>query len=546
MPDFSNLEPADGRFPANGLPNFCFARCLMCRSHISLAVVFASLVLPTLDRAEAADAEPPAVQHPNIVVILADDLGYGDLSCYGATQVETPNLDRLCQQGTRFTDAHSPHSVCTPTRYALLTGRYAWRTWAKHRCVWSDDPLLIDPTRLTVPGLLKNAGYQTACIGKWHLGFGSPDNATWSDRSGPDYNESLKPGPLEVGFDYFFGIPHVGQHPHLFIKDHHVVGVSDAKPIEIILDPRTRGRQDFRQRFNITPWHEFSGGDSGLYRHEELATRLTREAVDWLDQQQERPFFLYFALRNVHSPLKPNARFAGTSKIGVYGDFIAELDWSVGELLKALDRNGLKETTLVLFSSDNGGVQMGHRPADVVNYNGHLANGPLRGQKTEVYEGGHRVPLIARWPGHILPGGESDALVALIDVLATFAELTGQKLPPGAGPDSFSFLPQLVDAAPTGPVRNHLVMDANDNTGFWAVREGNWKLILGQHGGGSIGPAGPVDLNSPPGQLYHLKTDISERGNVYANYPERVEQLTQLLRDLRKTDSTRELVERRR
>lgn len=496
-----------------------------------------------LAAAQAAGEKKQAL--PNIVIILADDLGYGDVSCYGATKVKTPHIDRLAKEGMRFTDAHSPHSVCTPTRYALLTGRYAWRTWVRHRCVWSDDPLLIDTDRLTLPKLLKSAGYQTACIGKWHLGFGSPDSPGWDTQKGPDYNRPLKPGPLEVGFDYFFGIPHVGQFPHVFIENHRIVGLDPKDPIHIVLDKRNEDRESYRERRNITPWHTFTGGEAARYKHEELAIRLTEEAVDWIERQKHEPFCLYFAQRNVHAPVKPHPRFAGKSEIGAYGDFILELDWSVGEILQALDRKGFTDNTLVLFSSDNGAVQRGHRPAYIVDYNGHKANGPLRGQKTEVYEGGHRVPLVARWPGHIEAGSRSDALVALIDLLATTAVLLGRDLPDGAGPDSFSFLHELIGGKPAGPVRNHLVMSSNDDNGYWAMRQGDWKLILGRHGGGSIGPPNPVDETTPAGQLYDLGKDLAETRNLYEEQPAKVQDLTRLLSEMKKHDSSRRVAANR-
>lgn len=504
----------------------------MKRFLLMISIAFAATVLFV----PPSCAQQPREQRPNIVMILADDLGYGDLSCYGATKVQTPNIDRLAEQGMRFTDAHSPHAVCTPTRYALLTGRYAWRTWVKHRCVWSDDPLLIGADRLTLPKLLQSADYQTACIGKWHLGFGSPESAGWDPQKGPDYNRPLKPGPLECGFDYFFGIPHVGQHPHVLIENHRIVGHDSKDPIEIILDPRNRTRSSYLDRQNVTPRHEFTGGEAALYQHENLAVRLTEKSVDWIERQQQEPFFLYFAPRNVHSPLKPHPRFAGKSKIGVYGDFILELDWSVGEILKALQRKGFADNTLVLFSSDNGGVQKGHRPARVVDYDGHKANGPLRGQKTEVYEGGHRVPLIARWPGKIQAGTENDAFVSLLDVMHTTAALVGKSLPDDAAPDGYSFLHELVRGNAAGPVRNQLVMNANDDNGYWAVRQGDWKLILGRHGGGSIGPPHPVDKTTPAGQLYNLSTDLGESNNVYDQHPEIVSRLTALLEEVRTED----------
>jgi arylsulfatase A len=468
-----------------------------------------------------------AADKPNIVFILADDLGYGDLSSYGATLVETPNIDRLADAGMRFTDAHSPHSVCTPTRYSLLTGRYAWRNWAGSRCVWSNDPLLISTDRLTLPKLLQNAGYRTALIGKWHLGFGAPDSPGWSDRLGPDYNMPLKPGPLEVGFDYFFGIPHVGQFPHILIENHNIVGKPVDENITFIVDPRQADRRSYLDRENIVPRHTFAGMDGFTYEHEELAIQLTDKAVDWLKAAPPEPFFLAFMHRNVHSPIKPNARFKNTSAIGSYGDFINELDWSVGRILDTLDELGLNDNTLVIFSSDNGAVQKGHQATDIVDHNGHKSNGPLRGQKTEAYEGGHRVPLLARWPGHIAPATESQRLVALTDVFATVAEMLDVDIPRNAGEDSFSFWTEMVGGTSSQPVRRAIVDDSN--MGIFAIREGDWKLILGQ-GGGGIGWTGDdINASEPAGQLYHLGQDLDERKNLYNQHPDIVTHLTNLL-----------------
>ena len=475
---------------------------------------------------------------PNIVFILADDLGYGDLSCYGATKVRTPNIDRLANEGMRFTDAHSPHSVCTPTRYGLLTGRYAWRTWAKSRCVWSDDPLLIDTERMTLPKLLRSAGYATGCVGKWHLGFGAPGQSGWLGSLGPDYNAPLKPGPLETGFDYFYGIPHVGQFPHVYIENHRIVGLRPDAPLRIVRDERLAARSSFLERFNLTPRHTFTGGESALYRHEDLAVHLTEKAVEWLRANRQKRFFLYFAQRNVHSPLKPNARFAGKSEIGVYGDFILELDWSVGRILDTLDELGLADDTLVFFSSDNGGVQMGHRPADVVDYDGHKANGPLRGQKTEIYEGGHRVPLLARLPGTVKPGAVSDRLAALTDTIATISELIAKPLPLGAAEDSFSYLSALTGGTPRSALRDSIAHDGN--RGKFAVRQGDWKLLLAQDGGGIGSDERRFDPAQPPAQLYNLADDLAERTNLYEQRPDIVARLTALLGKIRDSGRSRQ------
>jgi len=484
---------------------------------------------------------------PNIVFILADDLGYGDLSSFGATKVNTPNIDRLANEGMKFINAYSPHSVCTPTRYSLMTGRYAWRTWNGHITVWSNDPLLIDTSRVTLPKVLKKAGYQTAIIGKWHLGFGSPDTPGWDPVKGPDYNRPLKPGPLEVGFDYFYGIPHVGQKPHVYIENHDVVGLAEGDSMEIVLDERWTDRAAYQERIGV-PRHQFAGNESARYEHGDLAIHLTEKAVDYIEQEHEEPFFLYFAHRNVHGPLTPNEKFKGTSEIGVYGDFINELDWSVGEILDALDRQGLTENTIIFLSSDNGGVK-NYLDSRRVDFDGHYINGPFFGQKTEAYEGGIHVPLLVRWPGTIEPGTQSDHFVALTDVFATMSEFTGYEMPWNAGEDSYSFLHALQGSEPTGTVRDHVVVDAT--SGLMGIRKGPWKLITGQGGGGVHWDAEnnfrilthawnfPEDLEGPPGQLYNLEEDIGESNNLYYQYPEKVVELRSMLREIKYSGRSR-------
>ena len=479
----------------------------------------------------AADAGIAADAPRNIVLILADDLGYGDLSSYGATAFETTNIDRLAKKGRLFTDAHSPHPVCTPTRYSLMTGRYSWRTWAGTANVWSDDPLLIEEGRYTLPMLLREAGYTTGIIGKWHLGYGRPGEANWSE-SGIDYNGEIAPGPLETGFDYYFGIPHVGQQPHVLIENHRVVGLRPESPLQLHRDDRWVGRTSYLERFGFPPRHYFTGGIGAIYDHRSLALRLTEKAVSWIRDHSEEQFFLYFAHRNTHGPIIPNERFRGKSGIGAYGDFVLELDWSVGRVLDALDELGLAEDTLVLFSSDNGAV--------VRELPGHRVNGPLRGQKTEAYEGGQRVPLLARWPGRVEAGSTSHSLVALTDVVATLAELLGRDLPAGAAPDSFSFLGTMLGSEQSSAIRTSLVH--NSYRGGFGIRVGDWKLLMFQ--GGGARPVGQpygvngwnpydYDRKQPYGQLYNLKEDLGEQRNLYAEEPVLVRSMMQMLRNIR-------------
>ncbi len=464
---------------------------------------------------------------PNIVFIMADDLGYGDLSCYGAEKVQTPIIDSLARDGVLFTDAHAPAAVCTPTRYGILTGRYCWRTQLKVDCLFGHDPLLIEEGRMTVASLLKSTGYTTACIGKWHLGFG---------RDYPDWNGELKPGPLEVGFDYYFGVPVTNaQAPYVYVENHRVVGLDAKDPIRLGEDSKT----------NL-----MYGGTKARYKADELALTTTAKAVSFIERSKDRPFFLYFTPSNVHGPYTPNARFRGTSSCGVYCDFIRELDWSVSEVLSALERSGVADNTLVIFTSDNGGLYS-RQAYDM----GHRVNADLLGQKTDAWEGGHRVPFVARWPKRIKAGSRSDELICLVDFMATAAAVAGADLPRDAGPDSFNILPALLGNAGGKPARGGAVILAS-YSGMLAVREGDWMLILGRGSGGTtteyfkhygmrleelgrkttgwaVKGMGEPDPSLPRGQLYNLAKDRGQAINVYKDHPEIVQRLTGLLIEYR-------------
>lgn len=486
-------------------------------------VAAGSAVLPW-QRLAAQQRERP----PNVVLIYADDLGYGDVSCYGATKVRTPNIDRLAAEGRVFTDAHSAAAVCTPSRYCLLTGQYAWRigNWSP---VFLQHPLLIDPERLTVPRLLKDAGYRTACIGKWHLGFGT---TTW-----PDWNKALKPGPLEVGFDYYFGVPVVNSHPpFVYVEDHHVVGLDPDDPLRWGPGLRTPSRP-YPEK-NAIPrktMPSVAGGERAhaLYVDEDVCTTLTGKAIDWLrGQSTDTPFFLYVATTNIHHPFTPHPRFHDTSDCGRYGDFIHELDWAVGEILRTLDETGMADQTLVVFTSDNGGMlnQGGRQAWDM----GHRLNGELLGFKFGAWEGGHRIPFIARWPGRIPAGSRSDQLIANIDLLATLAALLGRPLTQDEGPDSFNQLPTLT-GAPRIPVRDHLLIAPHMKTHL-SIRSGRWVYIPRRGSGGfgngfpsfaktrsvnsDVTPEGRVKPDAPQAQLYDLKADLRQARNVIREHPD--------------------------
>ncbi|MCR4411433.1 MAG: arylsulfatase [Thermoguttaceae bacterium] len=461
---------------------------------------------------------------PNIVFILADDIGYGDFGCYGATKIKTPNIDRLAAEGRRFTDAHSPSAVCTPTRYALMTGEYAWRKPGTG-ILPGTAALIIEPGRLTVPALLKRAGYTTGVVGKWHLGLGAT--------APTDYNGVIKPGPLEIGFDYAWLLPATGDRtPCVWIENHRVVGLDPADPIS--LDYSIERGHPLSYVNGIPRIGRQIGGKAALWKDDEIADVLTGKAVAFIEKHKDRPFFLYFATHDIHVPRVPHARFRGTSQAGVRGDVVQEFDWSVGEVLKVLDRLGLADNTLVMVTSDNGGVLDTNGPdhvnsGTVETNNGHMHNGPLRGNKGSPYEGGTRVPFVARWPGHVKPG-TSDALICHVDLLATAAAITGQTLPEEAGPDSFNILPALLGDPRDRPCRDHLVEHGNR----LALRLGTWKYIPAAAPKAKRGKRAGED-----GELYDLATDLGETTNLAAQHPERVKQMAALLQRIRSEGRSR-------
>jgi arylsulfatase A-like enzyme len=506
----------------------------MLRAQVFFTVVVSWCGLAVL----VAGAERP----PNVVIILADDIGYGDLGCYGATKVRTSNLDRLASQGMRFTDAHAPSAVCTPTRYALMTGQYAWRYPRAARILNGLAPLCIEPGRATVPALLKRAGYTTGAVGKWHLGLG---------RAETDYNGAIEPGPRDVGFDYSFIIPATGDRtPCVYVENHHVLGYDPNDPIRVsyatpIGDEPTGAKNPELLRIKPSHGHDntivdgisrigyMSGGTRARWKDEEMADAITRKAVRFIDENKDRPFFLYFATHDIHVPRVPHARFAGTSQCGTRGDAIQELDWSVAEIMAVLDRCRIANNTLVIFSSDNGGVMDdGYQDGSGSDTSGHKCNGVLRGFKGGFYEGGSRVPFIARWPEKIPSGKTSTELVCLVDLFATLAAIVGAEVEADAGPDSFNLLPALLAEHPDRPCRKHLVIHSGN--GSLSIREGNLKLIPNRSKQPNKGAAaGP--------ELYNLADDIQETRNLARQYPEKVKEMQDLLEAICETGSSRDL-----
>jgi arylsulfatase A-like enzyme len=448
-----------------------------------------------------------AARPPNIVFILADDLGYGDLHCYNKdSKIPTPNLDRLAGQSMRFTDAHTPSAVCTPTRYGLLTGRYSWRCKLKSGVLNGYSPMLIEPKRVTVASLLKQKGYVTAGIGKWHLGLGDGEKT--------DFGKPLRPGPCSVGFDSYFGIPaSLDMPPYAFIENE---GVTEA-PTQTIKDsaPRREGGGGFWRGGAIAPH----------FKHIDVLPVITEKAIGFVRKRaMDEPFFLYLALTGPHTPWMPTAEFRDMSKAGYYGDFVAQVDGSVGRVLKALDDAKLSDNTLLIFSSDNGAWWS---PEDIKKW-GHRANDGLRGQKADIWEGGHRVPFLVRWPGRVAAGSTSAELICLTDFLATVAAVVGAKLPDDAGEDSSSLLPVLRGERRDRPIHEAIVHHSADGT--FGIRQGPWKLApaLGSHGFSD-----PKDIKPKPGeargQLYNLDDDPREQKNLWLERPEIVARLTALL-----------------
>ena len=482
-----------------------------------------------------------AAGHPNIILIYADDLGYGDAGCYGATRVRTPNIDRLANEGLKFTDGHAASATCTPSRYALLTGEYAWRRKGTG-VLPGNASLIIEPGRTTLASHLKRAGYATGVVGKWHLGLGA-GNLDWSG--------DIKPGPLEVGFDYAFIIPATGDRvPCVYVENHRVVGLRPDDPIRVSysqpIGAMPTGKANPEQ-LKLHPSHGhdqsivggisrigfMTGGKAAHWADEDMADVLTRKAKSFIEQRAGVPFFLYFATHDIHVPRVPHPRFAGKTRMGPRGDAIAQLDWCVGAILQTLDRRGLAENTLVIFTSDNGPVvDDGYRDEAAKRLGGHRPAGPLRGGKYSAFEGGTRVPFVVRWPARLKPG-VSRALVCQIDLIASIAALVDQKLASQDAPDSVDVLGALLGTTATG--RDQLIEHAS----VLALRQGQWKLIEP-----GKGPKVFVNTNTETGQaaemqLYNLAEDLGETKNIAALHPTKVREMYDRLESIRRSPKSK-------
>jgi arylsulfatase A len=460
---------------------------------------------------------------PNIIFILADDFGYTSLNCYGANHdlVRTPQIDRIAEKGMMFTNAYAAASVCTPTRYSFLMGEYPWRSQLKYGTWGVESPLLPDPDRTTIADWLKDRGYNTAAIGKWHLGYGKTGELE-------EYTGTLNPGPLELGFDYHFGVPqNHGDKMGVFIENDHIYGIRSSKI------------QPYSRTFYGPQYYGF---DALQRKNIETMEDLTDKTIEWLSQQSsDKPFFLYFAPVAVHHPITPSNYMRGMSDCGPYGDFIQDLDRSVGRILQTLEYKGLLENSIVIFTSDNGGdiPQNRDEAPEVQAINmGLKINGDLRGDKHTIWEGGTRIPFIVSWPGKVSEGKVSDDLIAIMDVFATVADITGNGLPEDKtiAPDSKSFLPTLTGEQNSSSRSSLITADMH---GLQAIRVGNWKLIdnklpeeLPESRRRHIDM--PLQL-----QLYDLSEDLSESNNLYKNNPQKAKEMMDKLKRIRKVSSTR-------
>ena len=497
--------------PRQSDPAADFLDATYCHTLMKPLVLFAAVLSSV---AAVAD------DRPNIVFILADDMGYGDVQALNPdSKIPTPNLNRLAGEGMTFTDAHSPSAVCTPTRYATLTGRYCWRSRLKRGVLNGYGTPLIERDRPTVASHLQSNGYRTAVIGKWHLGLGfqKDANGDW------DWSQRLDYSPVDAGFKRSLVIPaSLDFPPYVYIDGHEITGKPDrTQP--------AKGFPAFLRKGEL-------GSDFSI---PDCLDQLTQHASDYIRAQvgQDDPFFLYFPLTAPHKPVLPHGRFAGKTDLGPYGDFVAQVDWTVGEIMKAIDESKLGENTLVIYTSDNGSFmrrqtdakQPDHVSDETVQayYEGnHTANGPWRGTKADIWEGGHHVPFFARWTGTIRPNSKCDVPICHVDLFATASELAESKLPSPdqAAPDSFSIVPLL--KGKNKQFRRGLVVN-HSASGMFAIRDGKWKLVLGNGSGGREQPKGQAFAG--PWQLYDLATDPTESSDVADTNPEVVQRLSGVL-----------------
>lgn len=445
---------------------------------------------------------------PNIIYILADDMGYGDVSCLNPqSKINTPNINRIASEGIYFSDAHSGSAVCTPTRYGILTGRYCWRTRLKNGVLMGYSEHLIEEGRMTTASLLKKHGYNTACIGKWHLGMDMPtSDGKAPDTKNIDWKGKINNSPTANGFDYFFGISaSLDMHPYIYIENDKFIG---ACTTEKAFHRKGPAQADF-EAVDVLP-------------------ELTSRTIKYIENQKPgKPFFIYMALTAPHTPVVPSKEFQGKNELGDYGDFCMQVDHTVGQVLKTLDSMNLTENTIVIFTSDNGCAP--YIGVKTLEGKGHYPSYVYRGYKADIFEGGHRVPFLLRWPKKVKAGSTSKEIICLTDLLATCATITGDKLPDDAGEDSYNILPAILGQQLDQPIREATVHHSIN--GSFSIRQGKWKLELCPGSGGWSDPKPDKAKKDglPPVQLYDMEKDIAETTNLHDKYPEVVERLTGLL-----------------
>ncbi len=482
---------------------------------------------------------------PNVVVILADDIGYGDLAAYGAHRVKTPNVDRLASNGVRFTNAHAVAATSTPSRYSLLTGQYAFRR--KDTGIARGDAFtIIKPEQETLPRMMQQAGYTTGVVGKWHLGIG--------DEKSQDWNGLLTPGPKELGFDYSYIMAATGDRvPCVYLENQRIVNLDPNDPVEVsyekpfpgeplgkdhpemltVLKPSVNHGHDMAIVNGISRIGYMRGGKSALWKDENIADSITSKAVAFIEKNKNNPFFLYFGTNDIHVPRVPHPRFRGQTEMGARGDAIVEFDWSVGQVIAALEKNGVLENTIIIVTSDNGPVvDDGYQDRAVELLGDHKPWGPLRGGKYSAFDAGTRVPFIVHWPAK-MKKGVSNALVSQVDMYATLAALTGQNMPENAAPDSQNQLKSWTGKDKKG--REYVM----EQSGTLSVIKGNWKYIEPAKGEAYWPLTNTETGINPEPQLYDLSKDLGEKNNVAAQNPKKVAELSAIIQKVKATPKTR-------
>ena len=477
-------------------------------------------------------------KQPNIIIIYADDMGYGDLNCQNPnSKIPTPHLDQLASEGMRFTDAHSSSGICSPSRFALLTGTYHWRR--QHGIVGSFGKPFFKDTDVTLPQLLKTKGYTTACIGKWHLGW------NWEFKNSPsgevkqwgamrkvylpediDWGKPVSGGPLDRGFDYYFGDGTINFPPYAWVENDRITEIpTEEMDINNIGFSTKEGSWEFRPGPKVKDWNPYN-----------VLPTLTKNTVDWIKNRNDtEPFFLYFALPSPHAPIIPNNEFDGKSEAGGYGDFMVQTDWVAGQVLKALKEKGLEDNTIVIFSADNGTESYAWKRAEKYQ---HFSMGNFRGLKRDVWEGGHHVPFIIKWPGLIKAGSVSSEVISQVDIMATLAKITGTNLPENAAPDSYDLSPVIKGTTYKSPLREATIHNTYANT--WGIRKGKWLYINNTSGGHRKLPesfkklTGYTDFDTKS-LLFNMENDSEQRVNLYHEFPEKIIEMDALLEEYRNT-----------